>query len=237
MAVTYDAVSSSGEENDDLSWTHSPIGVPKGIIVFVTQRGNSNDQISAVTYGSLAMSRVTYTVDTAGEQSATHAYFVGASIPTGGQTVAIGTTDQTRRVAVAVSLTANSDTTVNTSDTTGENQENPAVTLATGAGVECFCAGALHYGKTGSGTPQLGYTVLYEHDYGIGSESASFIRRTSNSTGGDVSLGWTASTDDVSAVGLAITEEGPPGVVSRALQHVLSLDENQARDFWGDRQL
>lgn len=94
MAVAHDAFSEpSGSQTGTFSWTHTPTGTPKGVWVEVDREdGSSTDAITGVTYGGVSMTLIASAVDSAGEPSYTELYFLGASIPTGAQTVQVTTT-------------------------------------------------------------------------------------------------------------------------------------------------
>ena len=54
-APAFDAVSCIGADTDsntgDLSWTHTPVGTPRGVIVLVAQNVANGDEVDGVTYG------------------------------------------------------------------------------------------------------------------------------------------------------------------------------------------
>jgi len=196
-----------------LTGTHTPSGTPRGVIVYIHQSasgaGGDGDDVSAVTYGGVSMSRVTTAADTAGETMRPYAYFLGASIPTGAQTVTVtysgglGT-----RILYCISVTASADTEVDASNITEGDQADPDITVATTASTNCFVSGILSTGESihtniSSGS---GYTELDLTD--VSSRASNVQRRTSNSTGGNVSVLWSTSAivDDVAAIGVAIKE-------------------------------
>ncbi len=120
MAVAYDAASEShsgttGDTNSTgFSWTHTPVGTPKGVVVFVRCNA-SPDPVTAVTYGGVAMAKPagTFAEDTAGEPGTIQAWFLGSGIPTGAQTVAVTRTNNAINVyAMAITVTALTDTEV-----------------------------------------------------------------------------------------------------------------------------
>ncbi|MCB9610512.1 MAG: hypothetical protein H6716_28240, partial [Polyangiaceae bacterium] len=105
MAAVYDAVS-----DGTTSWTHTPTGTPRGVIVFVCHYYASSSV--TVTYGGIPMNEVA--LYRSGSWLAA-AFFLGSGIPTGAQTVAV-TTPATYVKGVAVTVTADRDTVVADSD-------------------------------------------------------------------------------------------------------------------------
>lgn len=121
MAVAHDAGSEShlaqndvSVSEDSFSWTHTPVGTPRGVLVFVMTYADA-DYITSVTYGGSALAAVTggEAADTAGEPLRCTAFFLGSSIPTGAQTVLVTRTNNaTNMYAAAATVTASSDTAV-----------------------------------------------------------------------------------------------------------------------------
>ena len=48
MAILYDQVSSDSPTGTELSWEHTPVGTPRGVIVFVMHYENGTDQVTGV---------------------------------------------------------------------------------------------------------------------------------------------------------------------------------------------
>lgn len=122
MAVAFDASSEShatgnvSTSQSSFSWTHTPIGTPKGILVF-TFSNTTNDNATSVTYGGTSMTavsggRAVFSGTYGGE---TKSWFLGSSISTGAQTVVVNRTNNADQMwAVAFSVTAAADTSVHT---------------------------------------------------------------------------------------------------------------------------
>ena len=90
MAIAFDAIASKASTNDSTTWTHTPAGTPAGILVFIHQRADQTDVVTAVTYGGIPLARVTR-VGNAGAYAASseYAYFLGSGVPAGAQTVSV----------------------------------------------------------------------------------------------------------------------------------------------------
>jgi len=112
MAVAHDASSKSAESVSEasFSWTHTPTGTPAGVIVFVQTMTNA-DYITSVTYGGVAMTQFAEAADTASEMIRCTGFFLGASVPSGAQTVEVTRTNNaTNMFAMAATVTAGADT-------------------------------------------------------------------------------------------------------------------------------
>ncbi len=123
MAVAYDASSEShtgttGSSSEaSFTWTHTPVGTPKGVLVFVMQDNASTDKVTSVTYGGTTVPAVSggFAADTAGEIRACKTFFLGSGIGTGAKSVVVNrTNDATVLYAVAYTVTASANTQVYT---------------------------------------------------------------------------------------------------------------------------
>lgn len=212
MSVAFDAATKSAQFTADTTFSHTPVGTPRGVVVFIAQQTLSNDQVDSVTYGGVSLTRATngFAQDTAVEPCAAYGYFLGSGIPTGTQTVAINETGGSPKIAWAVTLTAASDTAIEDSGVTQGDQANPAVALSTGAGVETWVGAVLATGIGFSANvdPGASYTLVEFHDFGA--NGAALERITTNNAGGGVTADFVASSDDVAMVALAIKETALP---------------------------
>ena len=211
MSIAFDAFSSVAAGTGNLSWTHTPVGTPRGITVEVVQN-TGTDEVSGVTYGGTAMTEVTGSpnLKAAVEAGAVYCYFLGASIPTGPQTVLVTVTGASSKRAGAVSVTAAADTEVQDTDVTinSNSVANPSATLALG-GNSCFCMEGFFSGSNDPAdiTELAGWTNRLEHDFT--SQTAGWY--TYNTIGtADVTMGWTQTAQDAVCIGIAIREAGAP---------------------------
>lgn len=119
MAVAHDASSESALEANVASqtWQHVPVGTPKGVLVFViTMLGYVSSLVTSITYGGQALTFVpgSRARDTASEPGASEAWFLGAGIPTGEQTVVLNRTNTTNPIwGVCITVTAGQNTEIN----------------------------------------------------------------------------------------------------------------------------
>jgi len=205
MAVAFDAISNVAAGTGDLSWTHTPVGTPRGVRVDIVENGGANG-ISSVTYGGVAMELVAVNAKTSGEAGTVVTYFLGKSLPTGAQTVSVTVGDAVSKRAVAITVTAASDTCWTSADTSisSDSATNPSATLNL-LGKTSFVSLALHSGQGAAAgiTPLTGWTSRLEHDFGA-QMGGWYTYNTIASS--DVSCGWTQTADDAVMIAAAITE-------------------------------
>jgi hypothetical protein len=118
-AVTFDAGSEShtgtvGSANEaSFSWTHTPVGTPRGVLVFTHSRAAA-DIALGVTYGGVPLTAVPggRAVDTAGSEVCDcKAWMLGSGVPAGPQPLIVTRTNNaTVMYAAAATVTAPSDT-------------------------------------------------------------------------------------------------------------------------------
>lgn len=205
MAITHDAaaIPANALYTATFSWTHTPVGTPRGAAVVVVQEG-STDQVSGVTYGGVAMTRVRSDVRTATEAGRTYLYFLGASVPTGARTVQVTLTGTADTNAVSYTVTSAAvDTAVDVSAGADAGIiANPSLAISPTA------AAVIYYGLfSGLAAPvttvQTGSTHVAGKDYGT--DSAMWARK-SVAGAGATTIGYTAASDDVCHSALAIKE-------------------------------
>lgn len=215
MAVAYDAQSYLTFTSTN-SWTHTPVGAPRAVVVMIAQTVSSSDLVSGVTYGGVAMTRVTTAADTVTEPGRVYVYHLGAGIPTGAQTVAVTVSSGTdAKIGWCVTGTAAADTIVEDWGVVENNVANPSVTLATAAAFDGLVTNVFYWGgadasptATGSATKLTGPDAG-GRDFGNQGAMASYVA----SSGASRTSGWTSGTDDVAMAAVAIgeTPTGPSG--------------------------
>lgn len=206
MAVAFDAYTANNGTGN-LSFTHTPVGTPKGIIL-LCDGDDTTDEFSSATYGGVAMTEVSGSpnVLTTGEGGNVSCFFLGSGIPTGAQTVAVTVIGTGTKQVGVFSVTASADTEVVDSDGTinSTSQADPSVTLSL-SGRSSFCAIGFFSGQgavTGT-TPFTSWTSRTEFDFG--SDVCGIYSYDTIGTA-DVSAGWTQTADDACAIAIAISE-------------------------------
>lgn len=210
MAATHDQVSTPAAQGftDDVSWTHTPIGTPKGVVVIIVQSGSSSFQLNAlnpVLYGSVELTLIEFQGNDNLEAGAAYVYFLGAGIPTGPQTVEIDLTGagSSPKAAYCYSIATDSgDTEVVESGVSNANA-NPEITLPTVGGFTGMAYGGCfsRFGTVGNLDPGAGYTEAGDVDFGANVGGSIYGAKS----GANVLVNWVAD-DWHAAVGLAVQE-------------------------------
>jgi hypothetical protein len=217
-AVAHDAASEShtgttgATSTASFSWTHTPVGTPKGVLVFVTTISET-DHVTSVTYGGTAMTRISggAAIDTATEPGRIDTFFLGASIPTGAQTIVVNRTNNaTIMYAAASTMTAGADTEVYYPGIVllQQNSKFAVQSVSDGPnGVNSVRYAAAYSGRASVLAAGSGSTVLNNIDFGA--YVSNFARETTAGQGAR-NVGFSqATSDDCAAVHLAVREIGP----------------------------
>lgn len=205
MAVAHDAVSSFGSApTNDPSWTHTPSGTPRGVVVLVLQDGGTLETVSC-TYGGVAMTaRTAVDGSAASEPGWIYPFVLLSSVPTGAQTVAVTDSGAQPKSGSAFTVTASADTEVADEDQlVSSSQDDPSVTL-TASGT------AMTYGALFSGlgvTTNITAGTDHTKDLSVGSvgQTMHTEHRTAAGTAGAVGF-VTSGADDVVLYAIALVE-------------------------------
>lgn len=211
-AVAHDAASEShagatGSTNQaSFTWTHTPAGTPRGVLVYVFTR-SATQTVTGVTYGGVAMTAEAggVAIDTGGEAGRVDTFFLGTGIPTGAQSIVVSRTNNgTIMYASAATQTAAA-----TTEITG-------IVLLQGDGA--FSQQSVNDGSPGTNSLRYaaGYaggnnvlaagansTILNNIDFG--SFTANMARETTAGQGAR-NVGFTSGSDDRAGVHLAVRE-------------------------------
>lgn len=217
MAVAHASVSEShtgatgSASQASFSWPHGT-GTPRGVVVFVSTYASTASLVTSVTYGGVALTRLTggVAIDNAGETGRVDTFFLGSGLPTGSQTIVVNRTNNaTVMYAVAATVNAAADTAV-PEQTIVLLQGDQALTVQsvddTSPGVDSVRYAATYSGLNtppGAGT---GSTLINSID--IGNYGSAFVRESTAGQGAR-NVGFSAASDDVAAVHLAIRELVP----------------------------
>ena len=192
-----------------VSYTHTPAGTPKGVVVYVMIEGDA-EQCTGVTYGGVAMTEVpgspiTHSPGTP-DDGVVSAWFRGESVPGGAQSVVASFNGSVANKRVAgTTVTADADTEIiDTTTREGNFLSNWTNTLSLG-GRTCFCiqGGISGEGAPASTSPRAGWTRQLESDVG----PMQNVVDTHDAIGSsDVTMGWNQSSDDVVCIGVAVSE-------------------------------
>jgi len=219
MAVAHDnaAESHTGTTGSvsqaSFDFSFAPVGTARGLLVFTFVNANANDALSVKidpTGANIDVPAVTggRAVDTAGEPGDCKAWFLGSGIPAGTVTIRVNrTNDPFAMYAVAISITADSDTQIvgtpvllQTDGTLAEQSVDTATDTALRyAGIN---SGLASVPAAGSNSTSLGVGASID----FGARVIGTVRETTAGSGSR-SVGFSSGTsDDRAAVHLAITE-------------------------------
>lgn len=214
MALAFDAkTKSSASSGSPWTFTHTPVGVAKAVTLKLSSI-TATDNVSAISYGGVALTRIGRVVDSAGEAGSAEIWALNSGIPTGPQTVSITFSGSTEKAACCETYTDSGDTVINVSAGTQDDQANPSVTLDTG-GATALRTGLVFSGlvSPASLTPNGSMTAVDNHTFGTGSKCCRFDRETSPSSGA-TAMGYTSASDDVAMFFVALESAGAGNAVT-----------------------
>jgi hypothetical protein len=212
-AVAHDAASEShtgttgSASQASFSWTHTPTGTPRGVLVYVFTNGTATQTVTGVTYGGVAMTAVAggAATDTAGEPGQVDTYFLGSGIPTGAQSIVVSRTNN----ATVMYATAATQTAATTTEVTGivllqQSGAYAQQSVNDGSpGTNSLRYAGGFYGANGVLAAGANSTLL--HNIDLGSQTFNFARETTAGQGAR-NVGFTGASDDRAAVHLAVRE-------------------------------
>jgi hypothetical protein len=208
MAVAFDASSEGVVLADPQEHTHTPVGTPAAAIALIGHGTVSTDIVNTVTYGGTAMARVSTNLRAGGEPGRVYVYFLGASVPTGAQTISVDRTEGTTEMSVVgVTLTASANTEVvdfDGLDGTAGAIANPSVTLNYG-GRTCIALGVLYTGHGVIGDCVVGANMTAMQSHDLGNFAVHQGRQTTPGTT-DFAFGYTQAAEDTALTAVAISE-------------------------------
>lgn len=207
MALAKDTYTTIGSGTGNISGTHTTAGSPKGAFVVIHQFANGTDQVTAVTYGGVAMAEVPNSpaLHTTGETGGTYVYFLGAGIPSGNQTVAVTVSGSAIKAAHCLTLTASGNTEVVDSDTSvADTSDGPAIALTLGGRTSLvLLAGISGEDAVADVSPTPGWTFDYEGDAG---SIVAVVATYDTIAATDVTASWVHTANDHIAVAVAVAE-------------------------------
>lgn len=214
MAVAHDAsseshASGSSASEASFSWTHTPVGTPRGVLVFTySKAAGPPDDATSVTYGGVSLTAVSggRATDTAGEPADCKAWFLGSSIPTGAQSVVVNRTNNaTAMLAHCVTVTAAADTTTGTPVLLQEDGTVAEQSVDDGSpGTNSVRYAGLYYGTSAVLTAGANSTALQASGF---TGSGTNLARETTAGQGLRLVGFSeAVSDDRAGVHLAVKE-------------------------------
>jgi hypothetical protein len=184
------------------TWTHTPVGTPRGVVVLIPQ-GVQTDQVSGVTYGGVAMTRVRLDARATAETCASYVYFLGKDIPTGAQTVAVTSTGTNPKWPQVITITASGDTEIDVqSGGDAGIIANPSVAIIPTAPAVVAYVNASGLNAPVS-TPETNTIQAAARDLGT---ISGHIGYKAVAAAGATTIGWTSASDDVCHAAVSIIE-------------------------------
>lgn len=226
-AVAFDAVAESHTATPfstsaaSFSWSHNPVGTPRGVIVFVFNMNNTGDDALSVTYDGTSVPAVSggEAADTvAGEAGRCVAFFLGSSVPTTDPATVVVNRNNNANImyAISVTVTAATDTEVYTAGILLEQQDQTLGEESitdNSPGTNSLRVLGLYSGL--SSVPGVGASTTLN----IGGDAGAFVAASYRETTpgqGARSLGASSGTsDDVAGVYFAVRE--PPVAGARRI--------------------
>jgi hypothetical protein len=213
MAIAYDASSQGSGGSNPVSWTHTPVGTPKGVFVGITEHETLSDDVTGVTYGGVALTKVDGLTVDSGEDGTAQVWYRGSGIPTGAQTVSIalsGAAGGTVR-GYCITVTAASDKNTQLAGIGSAKVDsstmstNPSVTI-TGIVGASYGFAVLFSGRDSVGLVTAGSGQTMRQQADDGNTTGHAESSTSQNASGNLTIGFTQASDDVAMVGVAIEE-------------------------------
>lgn len=231
MAIAFDVGSQIGSDGTGtISGTLVASASAAGAFAFVHTNASVADEISTMTYGGVAMTRICTAFDTVGEPGRVDAYFLGrGALPTGSQTVELTVSAASSKRLYCGTVTCGAGLVVdifregfqNASipyaslneiygyGTVNESQANPQVDFVIPATRTVYSMASVFSGGSAAAlTPIAGNTQIAESAWSSAQTSA-FSRLDSPINNATLSMGWTAISDDVAMAAVAIEELTP----------------------------
>lgn len=218
MTVSHDAYSkmtaeARGPSNPQThSWTHTPSGTPKGVLVWITTAATltnaTDNMVESVTYGGVAMTKVVEVHGTGSEPGSTWLYELLSSIPTGAQTVAASVRGMPTSnsgnypylIGMAVTMASGGGSLVraDSDSIASTGTANPSVTMDAGANTGIsYLGGFSAIATMGSISAAANCTLTGSgYDFTNTDDTAFIVRQTTPATG-TFAIGYTAASDDV----------------------------------------
>jgi len=214
--LAFDKISVSGAATQNLSWTHTPVGTPGGVIVFVWQLvavGGGQDEVSGVTYGGVAMTELTgspkFCAGLTGDSTTLHCFYLRTGILTGAQTVAVSGTIARAKGGACITVTTGglsfvfNDIDVSLCQTSGAN---PSVNVQLNGISSFVCMGfSSGVAAVSSISPITGWTGATAQEYDLGACVGAAYYKTVMSPNDTVAK-FTAATDDGSIIALVLKD-------------------------------
>ena len=194
------------------TFTHTPSGTPKGVVVVVLA-SSTTQPVSEVWYGGYRMD-LTISTTEATEAGGVWIYtLTKVEVPTGAQTVTLFDATSASKWATCSTVTAATTGTqvYNSTQNTSASAANPTTQITGYAGTAMSYSG-LHSGAAAPATAMGAGTLQHSNDYGA--KMANTARSTSP-TATPSNIQYTVAADDFAVASVALLEFTLPSFVAR----------------------
>jgi hypothetical protein len=211
------------------SWTHTPVGTPRGVVVWVFNDGGNTDESTGVTYDSEAVSAQTGGVATHATAEVGHVktYFKGSSVNTGAVTVVVNRNNNSQFLyAIACTVTAGGDTEVHEAgivlvqETEIDLDEQNVTDGSPGTDSVRYAAVGIGLGSL----PAAGANSTLAQSIDPGNENMGVVFETTAGQGSrPVGFDYGGPPDDAVGVFLAIRQAGGGGATPKPQQMLFGV--------------
>lgn len=198
---------------DPLTFSHTPVGTPKGVVVTIGHGVLSADNVAGVTYGGVAMTRRQTNVDTATEPGGVYVYTLHTLIPTGAQTVSVdwttGNTNAKHLCCLTFTTDEGTDTEFVSAGGVSENIQSPSFGLSAASDGRTSIGVAVQY--TGTASPgTAGTDTTLVHTYDMTAFGVAVVRQTTPTAGAFTISITNSGSDDNAFSAVNLTAVAPP---------------------------
>ena len=183
--------------------------------MIVVDNGNSTDSVAGATYGGLSLidggaqgGDLVFSHKEGAEDACVNVFYLGRNVPAGEQEVkCTGAAEDIHVICITIDGPSEDSRLEGFKTLDSAGTANPSVTCETGDGNSLLVFGVLHSGQEAlaSVTPAAGYTQIASNDFGAAVDS--IIVKDALSPGGNIAVGWTATSDEAGVVAFAIGPE------------------------------
>jgi len=236
-SLAFDAATESIRSTtaDPHTFTHTPVGTPRAVVITIVQNGGTTNYVNAVTYGgvTIPMEGVSPVNNSVTEVGQVQTFMLGAGIPAGAQTVSVDMTTSTTAVQQIVCMTFTAADDVMAIN--GGGNSGGALTALTRSSSKNF-----NYGipilvafsgvdATSGVTDAASSTRVHDHDFGT---ATAYVWRGTTPSRTTHSIGGTQASSPGAYYGFSLVEK--QAAASILLQAPYVWDNFAGSDLTGD---
>lgn len=206
MTIAFDAATDLASGTGNRNIAHTPVGTPRGVLLLVAN-SDATSAVDSATYGGVAMTKIAGYNQAAGtEFGSVEVWLLGASIPTGAQTLAITSAGGETYIATCITITAAADVSFEDEIGATASSGGGGYTLTLTTTRESYVAGCIWTGTNAIGGILDG-NGTNENQVDFGTDCAKLSSLHTPVAAGSPNLNWTGSTNSHHAtVAVAVAE-------------------------------